>query len=344
VLAVAGCLVIALDHEAAGRAVIALAVVVVPWLGQEFVRRVFYTLGDSRAAAINDAVTYGLQMFGAFVLVHAAAKWSTAGSALSVLGLSSAVGLVLGCWQLRGHVRFEHWRDAVYGRTWREVWGFGKWLTAQNGLTWFGSHGHSWVVGVMLGAEQVGFYRAVTHLANIMNPLRQAAYGWLPSRGSLAWQHGGAEGLARWVRRTQILFLAALVPFCVLLVGFPEWVLGVAYGERYAHGTLALILALTTVAQCITFMKFPFDLGLLALRATKRLFYVHLIPVALLFTFGVALIHFLGIVGVPISALIITLALLATTWLAYREVMADRRRDEAGVASRRHGHALAPNH
>src|SRR5262249_7319087 len=153
-----------------------------------------------------------------------------------------------------------------------EVWGFGKWLTAQNTLMWFGTHGHAWVVGVMLGAEQVGFYRAVTHLANIMNPLRQAAYGWLPSRGSLACQQGGVSALARWVRRVMIVLLAALVPFCVLLVGFPEWVLSLAYGERYAHGHLALILALTTVAQCVTFMKFPFDLGLLALRATRRLF------------------------------------------------------------------------
>ena len=54
-----------------------------------------------------------------------------------------------------------------FARTWSEVWGFGKWLTAQNVLAWFGAQGHSWVLAIILGAEQVGIYRATTHLVSI---------------------------------------------------------------------------------------------------------------------------------------------------------------------------------
>jgi O-antigen/teichoic acid export membrane protein len=306
---------------AVGGILIALALAAVPWMGQEFVRRVLYTRSESRAAALNDSVTYGLQFIGALALVSSLADSASPEAALLVLGGSSLAGVLLGAWQLRDHVRLRRLAPGSLSRTWAEIWNFGKWLTGQNTLVWLGTHGHSWIVGLLLGAEQVGFYRAATHIANVMNPLRQAAYSYLPARGSLVYQAEAATGLSRWVRKTSLWLLLALVPFYILLVGFPGAVLSLAYGERYAGADLALILALSTIGQCLTFSKFPLDIGLLALRATKAIFYVHLIPVFLLFTAGVGLIYFLGILGVPLSGILINLALLAATWIAYTRNM-----------------------
>jgi O-antigen/teichoic acid export membrane protein len=174
------------------------------------------------------------------------------------------------------------------------------------------------VVGILLGAEQVGLYRAATHLANVMNPVFQTAFSHLPSRGSRAFHAGGAAGLSRWVRRASWALLLPVLPFIVVLAGFPGQVLELAYGDKFAGTSLALILALATIGQCILYSKFPFDIGLMALRSTKSIFYVYLIPVALLATAGTALIYFLGIVGVPLSGILINSALLAATWLAYR--------------------------
>lgn len=106
-LALAGCAFLAAGHKGPGGVVIAVALAALPCLGQDLVRRVLHARGGARGAALSDGLTYGLQIFGALVLVSAAAKWSTAGSALSVLGLSSAVGLAAGCWQLRRQARFE---------------------------------------------------------------------------------------------------------------------------------------------------------------------------------------------------------------------------------------------
>ncbi|MGH8640905.1 MAG: oligosaccharide flippase family protein [Burkholderiales bacterium] len=317
-LAVAGWL-IARVHAPAGNLLLVLAVVVVPWMAQDFVRRVLYTRGESRAAAINDGVTYGLRLVGALLLVGAAGT-ATAVSALWVLGLTSAMGVLVGLWQLRHHVRMGG-RGSLAGvaRTWREAWDFGKWLTAQNAMLWFGSQGHAWVVGILLGAEQVGLYRAATHLANVMNPVFQTAFSYLPSRGSRAYHAGGVAGLSQWVKRVSWALLLPVLPFVVVLAGFPGQVLELAYGGKYAGTNLALILGLATIGQCILYSKFPFDIGLLALRSTKSIFYVYLIPVALLLTAGTALIYFLGIVGVPLSGILINSALLAATWLAYRK-------------------------
>jgi hypothetical protein len=124
-LTLAGCMVLAAGHEVAGGVVIALALAALPCLGQDLVRRVLHACLGGRAAVVSDGFTYGLQVFGALVLVSAAAQWSTAGSALTVLGLSSAVGLVVGCWQLRRHVRVEAGRErrAPTGlRSWISEW------------------------------------------------------------------------------------------------------------------------------------------------------------------------------------------------------------------------------
>jgi O-antigen/teichoic acid export membrane protein len=332
-LAVAGWIVMRLHSPAAGMALLALAAAVAPWMGQEFVRRVLYTRGESRAAALNDGVSYGLQLGGAFSLAMAWPGRASPETALLVLGGSSFAGVLLGFWQLRNHARIRGAGGvAQIRRTWREAWRFGRWLLAQNAVVWFGAQGHSWVVGLLLGAEQVGLYRAATHLVNVMNPLLQTSFSYLPSRGSAVFQGGGTAGLARWVKSMRrVLFLAPL-PFCVVLVGFPQWALRLAYGERYAGTDLALILALSTIGVCLTFAKFPFDIGLLALRATRSIFHVYLIPVALLLTSGVALIHFFGILGVPLSALVINAALLAATWIAYRRQLAGARLAETADA------------
>lgn len=320
-LSLLGWLLGAVYSPAAGDTVIALALAAVPWLAQDFVRRVLYTRGLSRAAAANDGIVYSLQLFGAIVLVQSAAEWATPASALSVLGLSSAVGVLFGAWQLRDQVSFSG--AGSFRRAWSETWHFGKWLTAQNGVAWFGAQGHSWVVGILLGVEQVGIYRAATHLVNLMNPLLQACFAYLPSRGSLAYLAGGPEVLSQWVKRTQRLLLLALLPFAVVLVGFPAQVLDIAYGGRFTEANLALILALAAIAQCIGFSKYPFDIGLLALRSPKSIFYAYLIPIVLLLTVGTSLIGLLGIVGVPLSVIVINTSLLVATRLAYKRRIAE---------------------
>ena len=325
-LAAAGWLAARLGAPAPGAELQALAAAAPFWMGQEFVRRVLYTRRRTLAAALNDATTYGLQLAGAVALAFAPSGRASAGAALLVLGGSSLAGVLIGAWQLRPQVRFGGPQAfARVLRTWREAWHFGKWLLGQNVVGWFGAQGHVWIVGLLLGVEQVGLYRAATHLVNVMNPLLQTSYSYLPARGSVAFQRGGAEGLSRWVARTRRLLAFAPLPFCIVLVGFPGQVLQLAYGDRYTGTIMPLVLALAAVAVCITFAKYPFDLGLLALRSTRSIFYVHLIPVGLLLTSGVALVHIFGVLGVPLSAMAINSTLLLATWRAYRRQLARAR-------------------
>jgi O-antigen/teichoic acid export membrane protein len=140
----------------------------------------------------------------------------------------------------------------------------------------------------------------------------------------------GASGLSRWVKRTLRTLLLAMGPILAVLVLLPGPVLEFAYGSGHAAADLPLILALAALAQCICFSKYPFDLGLLAMRSTRSIFLVYLIPVALLLTLGTALIYLLGILGVPLSAIAINSALLLATGLAYHRRMALERAAPGG--------------
>ncbi|MBI1942051.1 MAG: oligosaccharide flippase family protein [Betaproteobacteria bacterium] len=316
-LAAAGLLLSASISPRGGSVVLALALAALPWMGQELVRRVLYTRGESRAALANDLLTYGLQLCGAIVLVRALGESARPETALAVLGWSSLAGVAAGAWQLRGHVALRGLERAALRASIAEVWGFGKWLGAQNALAWLGTQGHAWIVAVMLGAEQVGLYRAATHLVNVLNPIRQAAYNYLPARGSLSYRDGGGAGLALWMRKVSRVLALAPLPLCALLVAFPGPLLALAYGDKYASVELALILALSAASQYFTFIKYPFDVGILALGSPRSIFLLYLLPVLMLFTTGVALVHFLGILGVPLSGILINSVLLAATVAAY---------------------------
>jgi O-antigen/teichoic acid export membrane protein len=322
VLAASGMLAARVWAPHGGIVVLVLAFTALPWMGQELVRRILYTRGASRAAFANDLLTYGLQIAGALALVVALDGDAPAVDALAVLGASSLAGMLLGAWRLRHHVSFRGLDASSLRGSLADLWRSGKWLGAQNALAWVGAQGHAWVVAVMLGAEQVGLYRAATHLVNLLNPIRQAAYNYLPARGSIAFRDGGKEALSHWAGRTFRVLALAPLPICVALIAFPGQLLSFAYGEKFATPELALILALSAAGQIFTFVKYPFDIGILVLGAPRAIFCLYAIPVLLLFTVGVAAVHALGILGVPLSGLVMSGALFAATIFTYERLAA----------------------
>lgn len=324
VLAIVGVVLWHAVSRDVGIAIVALALAAMPWMAQEFVRRVLYTTSATRRAAANDSLCYGLQLAGVVLLVSFAAPAQlNAVSAIAIFGASSLVAVVFGAWQLRRQTTF-HGKEFFhrYARAaWARVWNFGRWLLGQNVTTWLGANGHVWVVGALLGAEVVGLYRAAIHLVNVINPLRQAAYAYLPARGSVAFKTGGHAGLSRWVRRVSWRLFLPLAPIVLVLVAMPERMLALAYGDKFSGMGLGIILALAVVAQTISFARYPMETAVLASGAPRWLFYINLLPIALLATLGVALILSLGIVGVPLSMLAISVASFAATYFIYRRLM-----------------------
>jgi O-antigen/teichoic acid export membrane protein len=313
----------ALTHTLAGgpygRLMTLLGIIAVPWMGQEYVRRVLYTLSETRAACANDAVSYGLQVTGIMLLIGSTPRPSAA-MALAILGGSSFVALLVGSWQLRDHVAFAGLRLDAGRSMWREAAGFGKWLLARNLVSWCGQYGHGWLLLGMLGPAALGTYKAAEHLLNIVNPLRLAACSYLPPRGSRVYAEGGIVALRSWVRDVYRSVGIAFAACVVVLMLFAKPLLDMAYGDRFGSQSLEWIIVLAGLLALITFGRVPLEMAIAATKQSRPLFWVHLWSVPLLVVTGPTLIHVFGIFGVPISGIIIGGVLLVLTCRALRRI------------------------
>lgn len=100
-----------------GPTIIILAATTMPWMGQEFARRVPYTRGETRSATLNDLVSYRLRLLGVPALVFLRIDHASPETVLAVLGISSLIAALLGLWQLRHYVHFGRETLGAFKRT-----------------------------------------------------------------------------------------------------------------------------------------------------------------------------------------------------------------------------------
>ena len=131
----------------------ALAAASVAWMTQEFVRRVMYTEGRFMGAFANDLISYGGQT------VVIAALWRlghlTPVNALYAIAATSALGVVVGAWQIRRSLIRGFARADV-----RSNWNFGKWLAGAFIAYWFSSQLYLYLAALMLGTAATGDIKA----------------------------------------------------------------------------------------------------------------------------------------------------------------------------------------
>jgi O-antigen/teichoic acid export membrane protein len=323
-----GVLVSAVVSPTYGQLLSLLGIVLVPWTAQEFVRRVFYTRSETRAASINDGVSYGLQAAGIVLLVLCVNRPSAA-TAFAVLGVSSLTATFLGAWQLRNHFSFETVTLQIAGDLWKEAVSFGKWLLARNMTAWLGQYGYNWLLLAMLGPAALGTFKAAEHLLNVLNPLRLAAYSYLPPRAAVVYEEGGTPALGRWMKRVYLGVGGVFASIVVMLMLLARPLLSLAYGDKFAGLGLEWILIFGALAATITFARLPLEMGLTAMRETQPLFWISVASVVVLVAGGVVLVHFFGILGAPLVSILVGSVLLVLTHRAFARLSARHAGDHA---------------
>lgn len=331
-LALIGALIWRWHSVAAGALVMVLAAALIPWMAQEFFRRVLFTRSEARAAAVNDLVSYGLQLAGVAALAYASgAGGPSPEQALLVFGGSSLAAAGLGLWQVRAHLARPasgRW-FASLTRTGAEAWEFGKWLLAQQAMNWFGGSGHGWLLAAIVGTEKFGMYRAAYQIVNVLNPLRQAGMNYLPARAGRAFALEGVAGLDRWVRRTTP---ALAVPFglgAVAIALFAGPLLSAAYGDKFAGAGLEWVVVLGATAYLIGFSRTAKEYGVLTLGGAKALFLRTIVSTTLVLAAGVPLMFLYGIRGAVISEAAIALVV----WSLTQKIYVDQQRVQRAIES-----------
>lgn len=286
------------------------AVASVPWLAQDFVRRILYTRSDSRSALGNDAVSYGLQLLGVILIIswhgHAVAPHT----AILILGASSLVAVSVGIFQLRSHLSLERTTYTLHKAKTvaAEIWGFGKWTTAQQIYMWFNTTGRGWLLAAFISLELYGGYRAAYHLVYLLNPIRQAASTYLPARTSRIYGTEGMKPLHDWTTAIFALLLLALIPILLLFMLASESLLTFAYQQRYSGLGLEWVITLGALAYAISFLRLPFENAILALRRPKLLFFTSIVAFICLLTLSLPLLYLYGLIGWLIASALAQLA------------------------------------
>jgi len=302
----------------------ALAAIVLPWMAQEFIRRVLYTQGDAVGAALNNFVSYGLQVAGVVAVVqNANGIATTPANALLALGVSSFIATLFGIGQLRKHaalralsLRQKWFSPRLLIANYAEVWRLSKWLLAQQSAAWFGASGTGWILTAFLGPASFGIYRAAYQVVNILNPLRQAAMNHLPSRAARVFSQRGVKGLTQWTRSVT---LTLTIPFALLaltIVFVAQPLANLFYGHMQLPN-LHFIVAMGALTFTINFVGTPLVYAVLVRNGGRSLFLRALWLAAFVLTGGVALIWSFGIFGALLSEVLTAILALALTLRVY---------------------------
>jgi O-antigen/teichoic acid export membrane protein len=227
-------------------------------------------------------------------------------------GLSSAIGVLVGGYQLKALFRppnlVEVW--AAFVQTAKS----GKWFLANAIVYWFYGSGQDWLIFSMTSTADYGSYRAIVHLANAMNPLRQAANAYLLPRGSAVYNGEGLGGLARWVKRRMIAIVGGLAPVCIGATVVAQPVLDFLYPNK-DMGYGATLLVLAVLAHGMNFVRLPGDIAF-SIMCPERYFWMIVIMTASLLAFSFILLRAVGILGAPLAAVIASF--LVVGYMLYR--------------------------
>ncbi|HTE39900.1 MAG TPA: oligosaccharide flippase family protein [Steroidobacteraceae bacterium] len=325
----------------------ALALTIPAWMGQEFVRRVLYTQGDVKGAALNNCTSYGLQLAGILcVVLELGTIDATPANAVLALGASSLLATVFGAYQLRHRVGLRALRELPELRSRRaliatlaETWQLSRWLVAQQGVAWLGVSGNGLILAAMLGPASFGAYRAAYQIVNVLNPLRQAATNHLPSKAARHFAAQGHSGLREWNRRLSLMLALPFVVCAALVTIGAEPLARLLYGDRVVLDHLQLWVAMGALAYCLNFARTPLDFTVLIAGGGRSLFLRTLWLNGFVLTAGVALIWRFGIQGALLSEIICASMAGWLTWRIYRalfptggatgSIHADRANDQA---------------
>ena len=171
------------------------------------------------------------------------------------------------------------------------------------------------VAGRVVGTSSFGLYRAAYQIVNILNPVRQAASNYLPSRAARVFSQQGEAKLRAWQASTA---WQLGVPFAVsaLLIAVAAEPLGqLFYGRELVLSGTQTIVALGALAYTLNMFRTPLDYAVLAMGGARPLLIRALWLAAFVLTAGTLLIWSFGIIGALLSEII---AAVLAWWLTLR--------------------------
>jgi O-antigen/teichoic acid export membrane protein len=269
---------------------------------QNYTRRILYTETRPRSALATDLAAYGGQI-AAFVVLWQTGSL-TALSALWALTATSAVGAVVGFWQLRSSLAMRaSWADA------RDTWRLGGWLAANQVAGWATFNVYLFLAAALVGTAATAALRASQVIIGPLNVLQAYLPLALIPRFARTLADGGAASLRRDIGRVYTRTAPLFAAYCLLAALLAKPLLHVLYGGAYDR-----YWPVVTLLAAYAFLSYTGEVLASALSASRRpraIFLAYSISGGFALMVGWLLIVFLGANGAALGLVVNSIVLNA---------------------------------
>jgi O-antigen/teichoic acid export membrane protein len=266
-----------------------LAVSAFAYQMQDFIRRYFFAVRQSRHALADDALSYLTQLPILFFL-HRAGHLNSA-TALWVMAGTSIVGMVAGWfWVERIEFNWE-WIKAISRRHWR----VSRWLTGSSLLVWTSSNLFVIAAPAYYGAAAAGVLKASQNLMGVTHVWFQGLDNVVPVETARRLRSGGVHAMLAYTRSILLKWGGLTLLFATLMAAWPGFWLKLMYGASMFQ--FGYILRLYALLYVVLFIGGPLRAALQAMEFTKPIFWSYLAMTAFAFFFASSLSKWLGLSG-----------------------------------------------
>jgi PST family polysaccharide transporter len=303
---------------------LALTFAGIAWQVQEFPRRVLYTEGRAGDAFVNDLISYGGQVAALFAL--ALLGHLTATSALVAIGVTSAIGAVVGVVQIRRSLTRSLDPEAV-----RDNFALGKWLAAAEAAHWTSTQIYFFIAAVLLGPVAAATIRATQVLFGPLRIVLMYLYSILPAALARTREREGRDAMLGKVRRVYWGLVPVLLAYCIPLAVLAAPILHFLYRGRYADAAPVVVL---TAVQYFFVCLIPVVSSLLQVEGLARhLFFVQVYVSVISIAFGWLLVLAMGVEGAVLGMAFGSIATNAYAYAVHRRSRARTRDEHASAAA-----------
>jgi O-antigen/teichoic acid export membrane protein len=213
----------------------------------------------------------------------------------------------------------------------RRNWRVSRYIFISSMLWVGGMYLYPWLIAHYAGAAAVGVWGACFALANLGNPLVMGIQNVMGPAIAHAHADRDAAGFRAYVWRSSLIFIAIVLPACVVMAILAERLLVLLNGGVYAgNGRVTAILAFTMFLQGVSF---PTSRGLFSLGRAGLDMAANIGPLVVLAVLGAWLVGSYGVLGAAISLIVAQFVGSATRVVAFLRASQGGKSDELPFVS-----------
>lgn len=270
-----------------------IAFAVFNYLMYDFLRRLFYVQRKIQKVIALDAVVFGIQVLGIFIL-----------SLQTTFSLAVVLGLIGGAYGMALFFGFSllkvfKWNKFAFIELAISHWKFSKWLLATALLQWFSGNFFIVAAASLLSPLAVGTIRIMQNIIGLLHVLFLAIENYVPIRAAQIFKTNGIQQLGVFLRQVTLkggvitLILAGTIAF------FGEEIVQLLYTEAYIDQ--AYLLYGFAFLYLLVFIGTTYRFAIRTLEQTRSIFIAYLWSTAFSLLTAKLIIESFGIEGVIVG-------------------------------------------